>query len=97
MAASNAATTSGASAEDEEAEHTDKTPTDEALATQTAHEELPELQRPEAEEDGAELLVHSLGDDNQIIPHQPTTQASAEDEDTQPISWQDVRENLDAD
>jgi len=97
VAASNAATTSGASAEDEEAEHTDKTPTDEALATQTAHEELPELQRPEAEEDGAELLVHSLGDDNQIIPHQPTTQASAEDEDTQPISWQDVRENLDAD
>ena len=96
-ATSDAVATSEAAAAAEKAESSDKAPNDEAPDTEPAHEELPELQRPEAEEDGAELLVHSLSDDNQIVPEEPTTQDSAEDEDTQPISWAAVRENLNAD
>ena len=94
------ATETEAAGRTEEADGTepsDKAPNDETPATEAVHEELPDLQRPEAEEDGAELLVHSLSDDNQIVPHEPTPQASAEDEDTQPISWAVVRENLNAD
>lgn len=97
LADEESAAASDAAATAEKAESSDKAPNDEAPDTEPAHEELPELQRPEAEEDGAELLVHSLSDDNQIVPEEPTTQDSAEDEDTQPISWAAVRENLNAD
>ncbi len=43
--------------------------------------------------DGAELVVHSLSEDGELIPHD-VPQATAADDDTQPISWQVVQENL---
>ncbi|GAA4112350.1 phosphotransferase [Enteractinococcus coprophilus] len=45
------------------------------------------------EDSGAELIVHSLSEDDQIIRHD-VPQPAAEDEDTQPISWKVVQENL---
>ena len=40
----------------------------------------------------AQLVVHELTEDDEIVPQQ-----AAEDDDTQPISWKVVRENLDRD
>ncbi|MDN6411164.1 MAG: hypothetical protein L0K07_07285 [Yaniella sp.] len=57
-------------------------------------DELPEPQRPEAEDDGTTLVVHSLSDEDEIVPHDEAAQAAAPDVDTQPISWKVVRENL---
>lgn len=57
-------------------------------------EALPEPQRPEAEEDGAELVVHSLSDEDELVRHDAEDQGPAADDDTQPISWKMVRENL---
>lgn len=42
---------------------------------------------------GAELVVHSLSEDDKIIRHD-VPQSAPEDEDTQPISWKVVQENL---
>src|SRR5690625_3470631 len=58
-------------------------------------DELPEPQRPEAEDDGTILVVHSLSDEDEIVPHDEAAQSAAPDVDTQPISWEVVRENLD--
>lgn len=57
-------------------------------------DELPEPQRPEAEDDGTTLVLHSLSDDDEIVPHDETAQPSTPNDDTQPISWKVVRENL---
>ena len=43
--------------------------------------------------DGAELVVHSLSDDGRIVRHD-APHPRAEDDDTQPISWKVVQENL---
>lgn len=44
----------------------------------------------------AQLVVHALSDDGELVPYQEH-QAPVEDEDTQPISWKVVRENLEQD
>ena len=44
----------------------------------------------------AQLVVHALSDDGELVPYQEH-QAPVEDEDTQPISWKMVRQNLDQD
>lgn len=43
-----------------------------------------------------ELVVHSLTEDDEIVAHDEA-QDTVEDEDTQPISWKVVRENLNKD
>lgn len=43
-----------------------------------------------------QLVVHSLTEDDEIVAHDETTD-TVEDEDTQPISWKVVRENLNKD
>ena len=45
------------------------------------------------DDNGAELVVHSLSEDGELIPHE-APQSTAEDDDTQPISWKVVQENL---
>ena len=45
-------------------------------------------------EDSTELRVHTLSDDGDLVPHDEA-EAPPEDDDTQPISWKTVRENLD--
>ena len=57
-------------------------------------DELPEPQRPEAEDDGTTLVVHSLSDEDKIVRHDEPTQPAATDVDTQPISWKTVKNNL---
>ena len=47
----------------------------------------------DGQDDGAELVVHSLTDDGEIVRHDGP-QPTAEDDDTQPISWKVVQENL---
>ena len=44
----------------------------------------------------AQLVVHALSDDGELVPYQEY-QAPVEDEDTQPISWKVVRQNLEQD
>lgn len=56
-------------------------------------DELPEPQRPEAEDDGTTLVVHSLSDEDEIVRHVEPAQPAAPDVDTQPISWKTVQEN----
>lgn len=46
----------------------------------------------EADEHQAELVVHELSEDDELVP-----QEVPEDDDTQPISWKVVRENLERD
>lgn len=48
----------------------------------------------EAEEHQAQLIVHELTEDDEVVPQE---QEVAEDEDTQPISWKVVRQNLERD
>ncbi|GAA4474393.1 phosphotransferase [Enteractinococcus fodinae] len=47
---------------------------------------------PETQEHQAQLIVHKLTEDDEVVP-----QEVAEDEDTQPISWKVVRQNLERD
>ena len=47
---------------------------------------------PESQEHQAQLIVHELTEDDEVVP-----QEVAEDEDTQPISWKVVRQNLERD
>ena len=47
----------------------------------------------DGQDDGAELVVHSLTDDGEIV-RDDGPQPTAEDDDTQPISWKVVQENL---
>ena len=77
---------------EEPADVSDATPTDES----------PEEASPVSADDSddqdsdarheAHLVVHELSDDDEIVPAE-----TVEDEDTQPISWKVVRENLDRD
>lgn len=71
------------------------TAADDGVDAPVEDETLPEPQRPEAEEDGAELAVHSLSDEDEVVPHDDAQdQAPMPEDDTQPISWKVVRENL---
>jgi len=63
----------------------DKSP---ALKSEVADDSHP--QAADAEEHAAELKVHELSEEGELIPQTPP----AEDEDTQPISWEVVRDNL---
>lgn len=65
---------------------------DTAKAAEPAETPDPAGVSADAEEHRAQLIVHELSEDDEVVPHQ-----EVEDQDTQPISWQAVRQNLERD
>lgn len=80
--------------DDESPEVLDETP---GLEDADEYLESEESQRPEEPEAGAELVVHSLAENDELVRHDRGPSPAPADEDTQPISWAAVRENVDED
>jgi len=83
-------------AEQPDAEGSDEDAVDEAVSNRVAVTDVAASEEA-AEQHQAKLIVHSLSEDGELVPEGEARQEAAEDEDTQPISWEMVRENLEKD